>query len=66
MAHSLTILSWQENLSADELPPEWMWALDEELEEWFEDVMQARKDRFGDDDRDDTPMVRNDLAKVRR
>jgi hypothetical protein len=36
------ILSWQEHLSADEMPPRWMWELDEELARHFEKVKDAR------------------------
>jgi hypothetical protein len=41
------ILSWQENLSEDEMPPRWMWHLDWELDEWFLDVKKKRDERFG-------------------
>src|SRR5262249_757835 len=44
--HAYTILAWQENLISDEIPPEWMWSLDDELEEWFEQVTEKRKARF--------------------
>ena len=56
------------------MPPEWMWALDEELIEWFEHVEEERKRRFGDDDDDDGRdddepaagmMMKNEYARGR-
>lgn len=41
------ILSWQENLTEDEVPPRWMWHLDWELDAWFLDVKKRRDERFG-------------------
>lgn len=66
--HANTVLSWQENLSEEEMPPEWMWTLDHELEEWFEHVAHDRKTRFGGggSDDDETSMMGNELAKGRR
>lgn len=63
-AHAFTILGWQENLGEDEMPPEWMWALDEELEEWFEEVQMVRKEKYSTGGSgDETPMMTNALAK---
>jgi hypothetical protein len=62
------ICSWQENLQEDEMPPKWMWHLEWELETWFAEVDQARKDKYGgdaDDDREETQMMGNDLARER-
>lgn len=63
-----TVLSWQENLSDGEMPPEWMWTLDHELSQWFENVEHDRKAKYGgsSDDEDAGPMMSNDLAKGRR
>lgn len=41
------ILSWQENLTEDEVPPRWMWHLDWELDTWFLEVKKKRDERFG-------------------
>jgi hypothetical protein len=64
------ILSWQENLPDDEMPPEWMWPLDHELVGWFDEVQRKRDERYGnhDGDSDDTvvPMMNNQLAAARR
>lgn len=40
--HSLRILSWQENLMEDEMPPKWMWHLDSELQTHFEILKEKR------------------------
>ena len=65
--HAHLILSWQENLMDDEMPPEWMWALDEELNEWFEEVEFRRKQKYGgNDDESTAPMMQNELARERR
>lgn len=45
--HALRILSWQENLTSDECPPAWMWALDWEIEAWFEKIKIARDQKYG-------------------
>lgn len=67
------VLAWQENLVKDEIPPEWMWSLDDELEKWFDDVEEARRDRYesrrnGGRSRDqEAPqMMVNELARGRR
>lgn len=62
--HAQTILAWQENLARDEIPPEWMWSVDHELEIWFERVEEERDERFGGGDRRErTPMMQNELAE---
>lgn len=68
------ILDWHENLMGEELPPEWMWHLEHELEAWFEEVDRKRKERFGSRDDDDdgdepkqvVPLMQNELTKGRR
>ncbi len=57
-----TILQWQENLSKDEMPPEWMWPFNEEISEWIEEVVRARKEGvdFVRDDRTQVPLVENE------
>jgi hypothetical protein len=66
--HANLILSWQENLVEDEIPPVWMWALDEELNDWFEKVDRDRKAKYGggDDDYESDSMTQNELANNRR
>lgn len=69
--HANRVLDWQENLSTEEMPPEWMWTLDEEVVTWMEQVNEDRKERYGggssrDDDTDGGPMMSNDLSRGRR
>lgn len=45
--HALRVLSWQENLPADECPPAWMWNLDWEIEEWFKKLKIERENKYG-------------------
>lgn len=45
--HALRILSWQENLPSDEMPPRWMWCLDWEIDKHFEVVESRRKTKYG-------------------
>lgn len=68
IAHAGMILSWQENLTSDDMPPVWMWSLVEELNEYFDDLAVRRRSQGGADDDDDEPaggMVRNQYAKGR-
>ena len=51
--HAHTILGWFENLSEEEIPPGWMWPFPDELEEWFDEVKELRRqknDRGGNGD----------------
>lgn len=64
--HGHHILSWQENLVEDEIPPTWMWSLDEELNDWFEQLESSRKDKGGGGGDEPVPMMQNELAKSRR
>lgn len=70
ISHAFLILNWQENLPEDEMPPRWMWHLDWELEQWFEEVDLARKSKYGgaDDggDEESVPMVRNEDPELKR
>jgi len=66
---ALKILSWQENLTSEEMPPRWMWHLDWELETWFDEVKRARDSRFSvsssdsySDDDDETMWDDNEYA----
>lgn len=67
--HASAIIHWQENLTQDEMPPEWMWSVDHELQIWFERVQDDRDERYGGPrraDRDEVPMMSNELAKEMR
>lgn len=72
ITHAQTVISWQENLLNDEMPPEWMWPFDEELEGWFDEVERKRNERYGGSggDGDVTParsqMTDNEYAKALR
>lgn len=68
VSHALNVLSWQENLPMDDMPPEWMWPLNDELDEWFDAVDSRRRDGTSrEDDLEDAPdMMVNELAKGRR
>lgn len=70
--HALNILSWFENLSKDERPPEYLWDDTEGLNEWWERVEAKRNDGTptsrGHQDHDPTDaggqeMVENDQAR---
>ena len=65
--HAYKILSWQENLQEDEIPPRWMWGLDWELEAWFEEVEILRKSKYSntDDDREVVAMDSNQDPEAR-
>jgi hypothetical protein len=45
-----TCLSWQSNLTSEEIPPRWMWPFNDEMEEWFEEVDFQRKQKYGGGD----------------
>lgn len=51
--HALKVLSWYENLEKSEIPPQWMWHLDWELSDWWEQVDRERKAKYGRPDDDD-------------
>lgn len=66
--HAFKILDWFENLMKEEIPPEWMWPIDHELELWFEEVERKRDERYpshGDSSGDESGghMMVNELAK---
>lgn len=59
--HAHRIIMWQENLPQEEMPARWMWHLEWELDEWFENVDQKRKEKYGgDDDREQVDLMKND------
>lgn len=63
-------MNWHENVSKDEVPPEYLWEDGRGLELWWASVEEKRDQRYGtgksdDDDRDSTPqMAENDLARA--
>lgn len=68
----LTVLGWYENLSSDEVPPEYLWEDAEGLEQWWKKVEDKRSDgrpstsgrSSEDDDEDPEPgMAENDYAR---
>lgn len=71
IGQALTVIWWQENLLPDEMPPEWMWNLPDELDDWFAEVEAKREDRTasgrGRDELEDAPdMMQNELTRGRR
>jgi hypothetical protein len=63
LSHALRILSWQENLTQDEMPPPWMWPLEWELEIYFEDLQREREQKYsGRSDEPEYEMMTNELA----
>lgn len=61
--HAHFICSWQENLPEDEQPPEWMWSLDHELADWF-DQLDRKRNNERDSGRDTTvPLMDNELSR---
>ena len=45
------------SLPKDEQPPEWMWSLDQQLEEWFDEVERSRAEKYGGNSGDSTPPL---------
>lgn len=39
---AVRILSWQENLLSKDMPPQWMWVLDWEIDNWFKKIDEER------------------------
>jgi len=68
--HAHRILDWQENLTKDEIPPQWMWHLDKELESHWEMVEEKRKDKSGgsgsSSDDEGSSGLQNDLTRGMR
>lgn len=65
--HANRIIDWHENFSEDELPPVWMWAFDEELDAWFEQVKADRDAKLTGprDDAEEVPLLHNEYARGR-
>lgn len=51
--HADQIVQLQEDLSSDEMPPEWMWPLYWEMDVWLDRVVKQRKAKYGGGDEDD-------------
>jgi hypothetical protein len=67
ISHALSILHWQENLTSEDMPPEWMWPLNDSLDEWFEEVDARHRSGSRPDPVEDAPdMMSNDLGRGRR
>ena len=68
ITHAQTILHWQENLMSEDMPPEWMWPLGEELDAWFAAVKERHEEKYGrKEPLDDAPdMAQNELSRGRR
>ncbi len=52
------------------MPPAWMWPYEDELEIWFENVEEQRKEKYGGGgstaEDTDAPLMRNELSPTRR
>lgn len=68
ISHTTKILDWHENLMEKDVPPEWMWPFDKELEKHFEKVKEemANPTSEATDDRTQVPLMTNELAHDRR
>lgn len=68
ISHATKIMDWHENLTEDDVPPEWMWPFDKELEKHFEQVKKNMEDPTpkATDDRTEVPLMQNELAHDRR
>lgn len=62
MEHATRINNWYENLTSEDMPPQWMWPFEDELSSWFELVEIRRKERYGGDTDDDAAMTRNEWS----
>jgi hypothetical protein len=62
------VISWQENLLEGEMPPDWMWPYQDELEVWFEEVDRKRKEKNnpGGEDAEGDSMMQNEFSRGRR
>lgn len=68
--HANRVLNWQEHLDSKEMPPEWMWPLNDEISDWLEEVGRAKREKYGvadddDNDKDSGTMMSNEFAKGR-
>lgn len=67
IAYANKILDWHENLTEEEVPPEWMWPFEDDLKEWFDEVKAARNDRYGGSSSSDetVEMMSNEFSRSR-
>ena len=62
--HAERIISWQENLIEEEMPPVWMWPFEDRLSVWFEQVKAKRESGVSNSDSsDDSSMLTNEFAE---
>lgn len=59
---ALRVISWEENLLSEDMPPHWMLAFDEELTEWFEEIKIKREMESGGTG-EQVPTVENEFAE---
>lgn len=67
--HAHRVLTWRENLPDDEMPPSWMWHLESELDSWFANVEEKRKNKNDGGDDEDTGSsggIQNEYTKGMR
>lgn len=62
IAHANKVLDWFENLTTEDIPPEWMWPFSDEITIWFDDIKQKKADEISAGDTGDTvaPMEKNE------
>jgi hypothetical protein len=64
--HAQKVFAWYETLPEEEIPPNWMWPLDHEVETWFLEVKRARETRSnmapGDSDEESGELMENEFA----
>jgi putative NADPH-quinone reductase len=62
--HADYLLQLQQDLSSEEMPPEWMWPLPWEMEQWIDRVVRERKAKYGgnDSDFDSADYTENEFA----
>lgn len=57
------IVNWYENLPSEEVPPEWMWPLDWELDDWFLEIKTLKDNNSADPlNREIVEMEENEYA----
>jgi hypothetical protein len=67
LEHAVRIISWQENLTSDDIPPKWMWPLEWELELWFVEVDRRRQSASNGGSGDEqVEMMDNEYARALR
>lgn len=59
--HAGTVLIWHENLPQEDIPPSWMWPLQDQLDLHFKMVDDKRDGDSGSSDEAGTAVDRNEL-----